>query len=69
MELDRRELEAKYSGWTNDDLLAAKYLNSGDYTPIAREIIDQVLRKRNIPSERNSQLSCNLILQTRAIIN
>ena len=51
MELDRRELEAKYSGWTNDELLAAKYLNSGDYTPIAREIIDQVLQKRNIPSE------------------
>jgi hypothetical protein len=51
MELDRLALEAKYSAWTNDELLAAKYLNRGDYTPQAQEIIDQVLLKRNISSE------------------
>lgn len=61
MRSEKNDLEKLYSSWSDEDLIRSITLERDDFTEDAITTIEEILRSRDIPSERYDQIKAGIL--------
>jgi hypothetical protein len=69
MKTDKEKLQTICEKWGTEELLMAVTVNKDDYDPVALDIINRELEKRNIENRSKEEFQTAYLKKKRAVMN